>query len=113
MKTHFEHGPHGNACRRASSKSTTNVYRVDCLACQKSDQFIEAKKVADAARHKKFMAQEPREYNEPWRDGVMTCPNGHTKFRIGDRTCYGHYDNFHCSECDEVVSRLTERGMSF
>lgn len=114
-KTHYAHGPHGNACKRASAKSTTNVHRVDCLACQKSDQFIAAKAEADAQRHEKFMAQIPRNFMEPWQAGKFllcsSCGNGF--FRIGDRTCCGHYDNFHCSKCGHIESRLTERGMSF
>lgn len=112
-KTHYAHGPHGNACKRASAKGTTNVYRVDCLACQKSDQFTAAKAEADAKRHETFMAQVPREFKEPWHEGNIECPQGHRLFRLGDRTCYGHYENFHCAECGEVVQRMTERGMMF
>lgn len=115
-KTHYEHGPHGNACGRASSKSTPNVNRVDCLACKKSDQFIAAKEEWDKRRHEAFMATEPRTFGEPWGKygEVIVCKScGGNTFRMGDRTCYGHYDNFHCSNCDNIESRLTETGMSF
>jgi hypothetical protein len=112
-KTHYAHGPHGNACKRASAKGTTNVYRVDCLACQKSDQFTAAKVEADAKRHETFMAQEPREFGEPWKDGIITCMMGHTLFRYAGRSCYGHYDEYVCAECGDAQSRLTEAGMSF
>lgn len=114
MKTHFEHGPHGTACGRASSKTTTNVYRVDCGACVKRDSFLAAKDAADEAKHLAFLAKEPREYREPWDKGIITCNwCGNTAFRLGERTCYGHYDNFHCANCNAIESRLTERGMSF
>lgn len=114
MKTHYEHGPHGTACGRASSKTTTNVYRVDCGVCQKRDPFVAAKKVADDARHEAFMAQEPRRITEPWKEGHIICRNcDGDLFRIGDRTCYGHYNNFHCANCGNIESRLTETGMSF
>lgn len=113
-KTHYQHGPHGNACGRASNSHTTNVYRVTCLSCQKSDQFLAAREIADSARHQAFMAQEPRVISEPWKYGNVVCRecNG-DKFRIGDRTCYGHYENFHCANCGHVESRLTETGMAF
>lgn len=114
MKTHFEHGPHGNACGRASARSTTSVYAVDCLACQKSDQYAAAKDVADAAKHERFMAQVPRQIGEPWREGHIVCREcDGDLFRIGDRTCYGHYQNYVCAACGHVESRLTETGMSF
>lgn len=115
MKTHYEHGPHGTACGRASSKTTTNVYRVDCLVCQNRDQFLAAKKIADDAKQAKFMAQVAKPYMEPWQPGEFIicseCKGGN--FRLGDRTCYGHYDNFHCANCGHVESRLTETGMMF
>lgn len=113
MKTHYEHGPHGNACGRASSNSTTEPHRVTCLVCQKSDQFLAAKSVADAAKHEAFMAQTPRQFREPWKSGNIVCECGSDLFRMGNRTCYGHYQNYHCSACGHIESRLTETGMSF
>jgi hypothetical protein len=114
MKTHFEHGPHGNACGRAGRRSTTNVYAVTCLNCQKSDQFLAARRLADDVRHQNFLAQTPRAFREPWKDGNITCRAcGGGDFRMGDRTCYGHYENYHCATCGHVESRLTETGMSF
>lgn len=115
MKTHYEHGPHGNACGRVGNRSSTDVYRVDCLNCLKAEQFIEAKRIADEVRQAKFEAQVPRTYREPWGElDNITCRicNG-DKFRIGPRGLYGHYENYHCAECGHVESRLTEIGMSF
>lgn len=114
MKTHYEHGPHGTACGRASTMTTTDVYRVTCLVCQSRDQFLAAKKVADEVRRTAFEAQVPRNFSEPWREGIIICRScGSENFRQGERTCYGHYDNFHCSNCGHVESRLTETGRAF
>lgn len=125
LKTHYEHGPHGNACGRASARSTTEAGRVTCLACQKSDQFIAAKKVADESRKAAFEAQKPHKIAEPWKQGHIICSGfvydlsdalskcGNDLFREGDRSCYGHYQSFHCSKCGHIESRLTETGMSF
>lgn len=91
----------------------TNVYRVDCLKCQGLSEYRLVKEKADAAKQAEFMAQTPRQMGEPWRDGLIVCRNCQGDlFRIGDRTCYGHYANFHCSSCGHVESRLTETGMS-
>lgn len=115
MKIHYEHGPHGNACGRTGQRSSTSIYAVTCLNCQKSGQFIEAKKVAERVKHERFMSQEPHEVREPWRDGLpMVCSGcGDVLFRDMDRSCFGHYDNWQCANCQHVESRLTETGMSF
>lgn len=61
------------------------------------------------------MAQVPRTRIEPWKPGVfMLCSEcKHGYFRIGDRTCYGHYQDYVCANCGHKESRLTEKGMSF
>lgn len=117
-KTHFSIDPANSlavACGRSVNDhgQTPFTARVTCGTCKSRDAFKEQEVKDKAAKHERFMAQEPREYREPWRDGLITDSQGHTLFRMGDRTCYGHYENFHCSECGEVVSRLTETGMSF
>lgn len=91
-----------------------NVYRVDCLNCQKQDAFILAKDEAESKRHAAFLAQEPRALAEPWKAGNIVCRNcGGERFRVGDRTCYGHYQDYVCADCSHKESRLTETGMSF
>ena len=113
-KTHYAHGPHGNACGRASSQSTTNVYRVTCLSCKGKEQFIAALALAEQVRFDAFMATEPRIIREPWREGHIVCSEcGGDKFREGDRSCHGHYANYFCANCGHGESRLTETGMSF
>lgn len=103
------------SCGRGS-RVDSNVYNVDCLACQKRDAYILAKDEADSKRHAAFMAQEPRQFMEPWHTEkkAMRCRNcGNGTFRMGDRTCYGHYQDYVCAECGHKESRLTETGMSF
>lgn len=118
MKLHFAvkvpfSTEHAAACGRGA-RITDAVQRVDCLNCKKQDSYILAKDESDAYNHSAFMAQVPREFKEPWNDGNVKCRNcGCVLFREGDRTCYGHYQNFHCSFCGHVESRLTETGMSF
>lgn len=118
MRTHFSvkqpfSTESAAACGRGR-RMDTNVYRVDCLNCQKQDAYILAKDEADSERHKRFMAQEPRAIPEPWRDGHITCRNcGAQNHRVGDRTCYGHYQDYVCADCGHKESRLTETGMSF
>lgn len=117
MRTHFAVKPPFDAtaapaCGRGQ-RIDTNVYRVDCGLCVKQDAYILAKDEADSAKHAAFMAQTPRQYGEPWKDGIIVCQNGHDTFRYGDRSCYGHYDNFVCATCGDVQSRLTETGMCF
>lgn len=106
----------GPACGRAAKVITDRVFQVTCLNCQKTPVFIEAKADLDAQRKAAFMAQEPRQYIEPWhtKTVAMVCKNCSGElFREGDRTCYGHYANYHCAACGHVESRLTETGMSF
>ena len=91
----------------------SNVYRVDCELCKNRDAYILAKEEADRKKHDAFIAQTPRQFGEPWKDGIIVCQNGHDLFRYRGRSCYGHYDDFVCSECGDVQSRLTETGMSF
>lgn len=92
----------------------SNVYRVDCLTCQKRGAYILARDEADSARHAAFMAQTPARLGEPWKDGHIVCRNcDGDLFRIGDRTCYGQYQDYVCANCGHKESRLTEKGMSF
>lgn len=110
-KTHFING-----CGR--ERKVAAVSQVTCLVCQATPQFIETKANTDAARQAAFEAQVPRTFSEPWHQPYgkvpLTCKNCAGRlFRQGDRTCYGHYDNFHCASCGHVESRLTETGMSF
>lgn len=114
MRTHYEHGPHGTACGRAASRTTTNTYAVDCRACGKTPAFIAAQETAAAVKMERFLAQEPVVTREPWREGNIKCSEcGHDKFREADRTCYGHYSNHVCGRCGHTESRLTETGRSF
>lgn len=119
MRTHFAVKPPMDATAVAAcgrgKRIDSNVYRVDCLNCQKQDAYILAKDEADSARHAAFMAQEPRQLMEPWdHSKAMRCREcGNGTFRIGDRTCYGHYQDYVCAECGHKESRLTETGMSF
>ncbi len=104
-----------SACGRGTWLSQPDlVSMVDCLACMKQPEYIKAKEAHDAARKAAFDAQEPRTVIEPWkRSEVMSCKScGGDKFRQGDRTCYGHYDNWVCANCGNTESRLTETGMS-
>jgi hypothetical protein len=117
-KLHFEIA-NGVACGRAvvtGTWVTPKVYRVTCLNCKTTPEFFDAKAEQDAARKAAFEAQEPRQYIEPWRSNTvaMVCSECSGQlFREGDRTCYGHYANYHCAACGHVESRLTETGMSF
>lgn len=117
-KTHFSVDPANSldvACGRTVNDhgQTPFVERVTCGACKNRGEYDRAMKDHLIAKEKSFMAQTPRQYGEPWRDGIIVCQNGHDTFRLGDRTCYGHYDNFVCATCGDVQSRLTETGMSF
>lgn len=108
MKTHFPGG-----CGRGKS-TTEDVYRVTCLVCNTSEPYLTAKAAADAAKRERFYATPPRQFAEPWRDGTITCSEcGGDLFRMGDRSCYGHYENYVCAACGHSESRLTETGMSF
>lgn len=111
MKTHMSING-GTACNRGKIV-TENVRQVTCLLCKDTPVFIEIKENADAARHQAFMAQEPRACSAQF-GGPVTCSScAGTLFRIGDRSCYGHYENYHCANCGHVESRLTETGMCF
>ena len=118
-KTHFAVPATGGgtdpSCGRGfNSRRSDSVSRVDCIACRRTPEFQSAEAEDSRAREAAFMAQEPRTFGEPWREGIIVCREcqGDT-FRRGDRTCYGHYENFHCASCGHVESRLTETGMSF
>lgn len=107
-KTHFTNG-----CGRGQS-TTDDVRRVTCLFCNTSEPFLSAKAAADAAKREAFQAQVPQQFREPWNTGNIVCKScGNDRFRMGDRTCYGHYENYVCSACGGTESRLTETGMSF
>lgn len=114
MKYHFEVNGK-SACGRG--KNATAIARaVTCLVCKSRPDFIAAKAESDAARQAAFEAQVPREFAEPWhpRPVTIVCRECDGRlFRQGDRTCHGHYANYHCAACGHVESRLTETGMSF
>jgi hypothetical protein len=102
--------------RDRSLNINTNTFEVTCLVCISRNAFKAAHHKAVEAKHAAFLAIPPREMFEPWHEGnvPMVCSNdGGVLFRIGDRTCYGHYQNFHCASCGHVESRLTETGMSY
>lgn len=109
-KVHFNKG-----CGRGTGNFVTdNVNRVTCRTCGSREAFIDAKAKAEAEKMEAFLAQEPRAVKEPWRDGNIECTQcGWDLFRMTDRTCYGHYDNWVCAACGYTESRLTETGMSF
>ena len=107
-KTHLTNG-----CGRGQS-TTSDVSRVTCLNCQATPAYATAKADHDAERARAFMAQTPRQFREPWNTGNIVCKScGNDRFRMGDRTCYGHYENYVCSACGGTESRLTETGMAF
>jgi hypothetical protein len=124
-KTHYKLN-NGPACRSAADhrypnrrfRLTDDVTRVDCGACAKRSEVIEAKATAAILKAEAFNAQEPRKVSEPWRQPYgsvpMVCKScGNDTFREADRTCYGHYANWVCAACGNTESRLTETGMSF
>lgn len=113
-KTHFGTATM-SVCGRGK-RGVENVYRVTCSLCLNHPLYERAKSTADIAKREAFEAQTPREFREPWHteDKPMVCKVCDGKlFREGDRTCYGHYANFHCANCGHIESRLTETGMSF
>jgi hypothetical protein len=116
MRTHFAIDTTTgliSACGRGK-RIDLNVYRVDCGLCKQKAMFIDAHAAAETEREAAFMRQEPRIIPEPWRDGHLVCRNcGGDQFRVGDRTCYGHYQDYVCAGCGNKESRLTETGMSF
>lgn len=101
------------ACGR-EGRTTDQVNRVTCLNCKKQPEFIDEQTLALAKEAEAFLAQEPRRFAEPWKPGHIICDQClGDQFRRGNRTCYGHYDNFVCAACGSTQSRLTETGMSF
>ena len=124
MKKHYAPtGEPKGVCGRSFGVhgGTSNTFDVTCGSCILRNQFQEDHQKAVIAKEAAFMATTPRQFAEPWNDGIIVCrgkveggyPCDSTLFRQADRTCYGHYDNFKCSECGHVESRLTETGMSF
>ena len=117
MRTHFAFKPpfdarEVSACGRGQ-RLTSNPFRVDCLNCQKQDSFTLALDEAKSERYRAFMDQPLRTIAEPWQKGSIVCRVcGTDQFRIGDRTTYGHYQDYVC-EAGHKESRLTETGMSF
>jgi hypothetical protein len=107
MKTHMNHG-----CGRGK-RTTSNVYQVDCGLCQKTPEYVVSRQIADRKREDEFNAQVPRQFAEPWKNGLIVCGCGNDTFRYLGRSCYGHYDEFVCAACGSGQSRLTETGMSF
>lgn len=118
-KTHFSVDPANSldvACGRNVNDfgQTPFVERVTCQSCKGKGEYNRALRDHLLLKEQRFLAQAPREYREPWNDGNIACREcSGVLFRIGDRTCYGHYENYHCDECGHVESRMTERGMSF
>lgn len=120
LKTHFQvKVPFSTetkaACGRGQ-RTDTNPFRTDCRLCQNTDAHILALDEAKSARHAAIMAQPAVQRNEPWHTEPtpMVCKNcGNDTFRMGDRTCHGHYQDYLCGKCGEATSRLTETGMSF
>lgn len=112
-KTHLKIN-NRTACGRAAKFTTEHVNRVTCLNCKSQPEYIKVAVVAFAKETEAFLAQEPRRFAEPWKDGTITCVEClGDLFRQGNRTCCGHYDNFVCAACGETTQRLTETGMSF
>lgn len=115
MRTHFG-SKGGTALCGRGKRVSENVRRVDCLLCQAIPLFARAKTTDALARKEAFDAQVPRQLSEPWHQGnvPMVCRvDGGTLFRMGERTCMGHYQNYVCASCGHAESRLTETGMSF
>lgn len=115
MKRHYV-TERGNACGRQGGWTTERAGDVTCLNCQKRPEYITAENERQTQKKAAFDAQEPRMVREPWHQEVvyMVCRDcGHNLFRNGDRTCYGHFQSYHCARCGNVESRLTETGMSF
>lgn len=112
LKTHYRHNGESE-CGTQSSHLTNHAHEVSCGRCKRKPGFQYAMMAFESAKAQAFTAQVPRRISEPWRDGNIVCECGNDTFRIGDRSCYGHYDNYHCAECGEIQSRLTETGMSF
>lgn len=122
MRTHFAVRPPYDMTKQAACgqkgkyvRLDDNAFRTDCLKCQDTDAHILALDEAKSERHKAFMAQPGKTVMEPWQPGkFMLCKScGNGMFRHGERTCHGHYDNWHCVNCGNVESRLTETGMCF
>lgn len=114
LKMHWTDSKKGGPACGRGQRVSDNVYAVTCDTCRGREDYHDAWREAEAKRYEAFMAQEPRQFREPWRDGNIVCRecNGEL-FRIGDRTCYGHYENYHCANCGHIEERLTETGMSF
>lgn len=116
MKRHFAIG-NATACGRGS-RPTDDVRYVTCQLCKNTPAFKDEEARFLHAKMLAFYAQVPSTFNEPWiREAQhITCREcGGTYFRQGDRSCHGHYENYHCanSACDGTEQRLTETGMSF
>lgn len=113
-KFHLKDTNVGAVCGRVKGLMTDQINRVTCLNCKNQPEYIEAAAAATARETESFLAQEPRQFSEPWKDGTITCDVClGTLFREGNRTCYGHYANYVCAGCGATQSRLTETGMSF
>lgn len=102
------------ACGR-KGRTSDEARRVTCLVCQSKPAFAEVKFNEDQARQAAFLAQTPRQMQEPWYEHgtIMVCREcGTDQFRMGDRTTMGHYQSYVCVN-GHTESRLTETGMSF
>lgn len=113
-KIHFNPENRTAAVCGRTGRMTEDVNRVTCLSCKRDEVFKLCMEVQLGKEAEAFLAQEPREVKEPWKEGVMTCGVClGTLFRESNRTCYGHYANYVCAACGGNESRLTETGMSF
>lgn len=109
MKTHFATGPVTTGCG-IGKRTTTNVYRVDCLKCQDKPAYITARTQADEAREAAFWAQEPHAVHNPWTQENLVCRDcGGDKFRDKGRDLWTFW--FVCSECGKQQGYPTETGM--
>lgn len=114
MKTHFQVND-APVCGRGA-RISLHPRRVDCLLCRNTVEFKAAEYDDEVARAAAFQAQVPQTFREPWytEPTLIVCDGcGADKFRMADRTCYGHYENYVCASCGHTESRLTETGMSF
>lgn len=118
MRTHFAVKPPYNATAVAAcgrgKRIDANVYRVDCLNCQRQDSYILAKDEADSAREAAFHAQTPRtvvpQFGRVNDDGVMECRDCHgVLWRERQRSLWSYH--YVCAGCGKSVHPLTETGM--
>jgi hypothetical protein len=113
-KTHFvsPHRPDTPACRLSKGRTTDNPFQVTCSLCKGTTRWFEALANAQAAKKAAFEAQVPTQHSDFMGRPIM-CSCGNDTFRYQGRSCMGHYEDYVCSNCGAINSRLTETGMSF